>query len=86
MIIPILDIDAAISGLAAAKGAIYNNVFITPNINPPTGIYSEDGVHPNSRGYAYLSLSFINAINSKFGATIPLTDLSKYKATPLPIP
>lgn len=80
------DIDSALEGLIAARAGVYNNVTITPNINPPTGIYSEDGVHPNSRGYAFLSRVFISAINTKFTATIPLTDLSKYKATALPIP
>lgn len=80
------DIDAALEALIAAKAGVFNNITITPNINPPTGIYSEDGVHPNSRGYAFLSRVFIEAINTKFGATVPLTDLSKYKATGLPIP
>ncbi len=49
-------------------------------------MYSEDGVHPNSRGYAFLSRVFIEAINAKFGATVPLTDVSQYSATGLPIP
>lgn len=80
------DVSTALATLVTNKAGIYNNVTITPNINPPTGIYSEDGVHPNSRGYAFLSNVFISAINAKFGATIPLTDLSKYKATALPIP
>lgn len=80
------DINAALDGLVAAQAGIYNGVTITPNINPPTGIYSEDGVHPNARGYAFLSRVFISAINAKFGATVPLTDISKYSATALPIP
>lgn len=80
------DVSAALATLVTNKAGVYNSVTITPNINPPTGIYSEDGVHPNSRGYAFLSNVFISAINAKFGATIPLTDLSKYKATALPIP
>ncbi len=80
------DVSSALATLVTNKAGVYNNVTITPNINPPTGIYSEDGVHPNSRGYAFLSNVFISAINAKFGATIPLTDLSKYKATALPIP
>jgi hypothetical protein len=80
------DVDAAFSSLVTSKFAIYNGVTITPNINPPSGIYSEDGVHPNSRGYAWMSHSFITAINSKFAATIPLTDISLYSATGLPIP
>jgi hypothetical protein len=80
------DVDAAFNAFVNAKGAIYDNVFITPNINPPTGIYSEDGVHPNSRGYAFLANVFISAINTKFGATVPLVNLSRYGATGLPIP
>ena len=80
------DVSKALSDFVAAKLYVLNGVSITPNINPPTGIYSEDGAHPNSRGYAFLSRVFIEAINTKFGATIPLTDISKYKATALPIP
>jgi lysophospholipase L1-like esterase len=80
------DINAALNTLLGAKAGVYNGVTITPNINPPTGIYSEDGVHPNARGYAFLSRVFIQAINAKFGSTIPLTDISKYSATGLPIP
>lgn len=80
------DIDAALNTLVTNKAGVYNGVTITPNINPPTGIYSEDGVHPNSRGYAFLSRVFIEAINAKFGSEVPLTNLSKYSATALPIP
>lgn len=80
------DINGALSTLVTNKAAVYNGVTITPNINPPTGIYSEDGVHPNSRGYAFLSRVFIEAINARFGSTVPVTDLSKYSATALPIP
>lgn len=62
------DINAALTTLVTNKAGVYNGVTITPNINPPTGIYSEDGVHPNNRGYAFLSRVFIEAINTKFGA------------------
>jgi hypothetical protein len=78
------DVEA---GLAAFTGPrVEDGVLITPNINPPTGIYSEDGLHPNSRGYAFLADIFINAINAKFGATIPSVNLANYQATGLPIP
>ncbi|MEP2667438.1 MAG: hypothetical protein ABJH04_00500 [Cyclobacteriaceae bacterium] len=80
------DIDAALNTLVTNKATVLNGVTITPNINPPTGMYSEDGVHPNSRGYAFLSRTFIEAINAKFGASVPLTDVSLYSATALPIP
>jgi len=80
------DVDAALTAFVNAKGAAFNNVFITPNINPPTGIYSEDGVHPNTRGYAFLANVFIQAINTKFGATVQPVNLALYGATGLPIP
>ena len=80
------DVDAALTALIAGQVGYYNGLYITPNINPPTGIYAEDGVHPNTRGYAFLSNVFISAINTKFGATVPLINLSKYGATGLPLP
>jgi hypothetical protein len=80
------DINAAMTALTATPLTITANTILTYNINPPTGIFSEDGVHPNSRGYAYLSRIFIQAINAKFGATIPLTPIGNYKPTALPIP
>lgn len=80
------DVDAALNALITAQAGIYNGVTITPNINPPTGIYSEDGVHPNTRGYAFLANVFIDAINAKFGSTIPRANLAKYSATGLPLP
>ncbi|HTE30788.1 MAG TPA: hypothetical protein VK666_10475, partial [Chryseolinea sp.] len=80
------DINKAFEDFLISKLYVLNNVSITPNINPPTGIYSEDGIHPNSRGYAFISRTVIQAINEKFGSTVKVTDISKYKATGLPIP
>jgi lysophospholipase L1-like esterase len=80
------DVQKGFNDFITSKFYVYNNVMITPNINPPTGIYSEDGAHPNSRGYAFISRIIIDAINTKFEATIPITDISLYNATALPIP
>jgi hypothetical protein len=82
--IAVADISTAFSDLITARAAVISGVTITPNINPPTGIYSEDGVHPNTRGYAFMSRIFIDAINKKFGSTIPLTNINDYSATGLP--
>lgn len=79
------NIEAGYGALVGSQAAIINGITITPNINPPTGIYSEDGVHPNSRGYAFTANIFIDAINAKFGSTIPKVNLAKYSATGLPI-
>ena len=84
--VAVADINAALNSLVTAQAGVYNNVTITPNINPPTGIYSEDGAHFNTRGYAFISRVVITAINTKFTATIPLTNLANYSATGLPIP
>lgn len=80
------DIDKGLGDFIAAQAMVSNGITITPNINPPTGIYSEDGVHPNSRGYALMANLFIQAINETFGASVPPANISRYKATGLPIP
>ncbi len=79
------DVNKALKDFVAAQAYVLDGVTITPGIAPPTGIYSEDGIHPNTRGYAFLAGVFVDAINSKFGATIPKPNLSKYGATGLPI-
>jgi hypothetical protein len=80
------DVDKAFADFVTTKAYVLDGITITPNINPPTGIYSEDGIHPNNRGYAYISRVIIEAINTKYGSSIPLTNLSVYGATALPIP
>ncbi|MCX8492493.1 MAG: hypothetical protein ORN54_15660 [Cyclobacteriaceae bacterium] len=83
--IALADVNAAFKKLIADRAQVIDGVTITPSFAPPTGGFSEDGVHPNSRGYAYLANVFIDAINAKFKATIPLADISKYKGTALPL-
>ena len=40
------------------------------------GLFSLDGVHPNSVGYGLVANEFISAINAKFGSTIPLVNMN----------
>ena len=84
--------NGTISALAAAKGfglfdvnAFFNNVAragITENgvhfsaSYVTGGLFSLDGVHPTSEGQAIIANEFIKVINSKFGASIPLIDVS----------
>jgi hypothetical protein len=79
------DVNKAYSDFVTAKGALINGVTITPSFAPPTGAFSEDGLHPNARGNAFTANVFIDAINTKFTATVPKADLSKYLATGLPV-
>lgn len=83
--IALADVNAAFTALVTAKAGVYNGITITPSFPPPTGAFSEDGVHPNSRGYAFMANIIIDAINAKFSAVIPKADLSKYKITGLPV-
>jgi hypothetical protein len=79
------DVNATFTTLVTNKAGVYNGVTITPNFAPPTGVFSEDGVHPNSRGYSFMSNVFIDAINAKFSATIPKSNIAEYKGTGLPV-
>ncbi len=62
-----------------------NGVTVTPSFAPPGGMFSEDAVHPNSRGYAFTANVFIDAINTKFGAVIPKVNLASYPGTGFPL-
>jgi len=83
--VAVADVNAAFTSFVSAQIIPSDGVFITPNFSPPTGAFSEDGVHPNSRGYAYLANIFIDAINAKFAATIPHASLADYKGVGLPL-
>lgn len=69
----------------ANKGMVVDGVTIASSFAPPASTFSEDGLHPNTRGYAYTANVFINAINTKFGATVPNVCLNDKPGTALPI-
>jgi lysophospholipase L1-like esterase len=48
------------------------------------GLFSLDGVHPSSRGYAIVANEYIKVMNSKFGMSIPLVNLSQIPGIPAP--
>lgn len=79
------DVNAVFAKLITDRLQIIDGVAVSPSFAPPTGVFSEDGVHPNNRGSAYLANVFIDAINAKFGATVPRANLSKFSGTFLPI-
>ncbi|HNF81956.1 MAG TPA: hypothetical protein PK325_17505, partial [Cyclobacteriaceae bacterium] len=79
------DVNAAFTSFVATKGTVVNGILLTPSITPPYAGFSEDGVHPNGRGYAFLANIFIDAINAKFGSTIPKANITHYRGTRTPI-
>ena len=58
-----------------ANGTVINGItFRTTYVSG--GLFSLDGVHPSSQAHGIVANAFINVINSKFGASIPLVDVS----------
>lgn len=79
------DVNAAFTSFVATKGAVVDGMLLTPSITPPYAGFSEDAVHPNGRGYAFLANIFIDAINSKFSTTIPKAKITDYSGNRTPI-
>ncbi|ETN95064.1 GDSL-like Lipase/Acylhydrolase [Zhouia amylolytica] len=59
------------------EGIDFNGGIVT-NVYASGGGFSLDGVHPTSRGYAILANTFIEAINAKFNANIPVVEPGNY--------
>lgn len=76
---------ALLTASIATKGTVVNGVTIASSFAPPAGVFSEDGLHPNNRGNAYTANIFIDAINTKFGSTIPKICLTQFSGTGLPV-
>ncbi|MCH2192946.1 SGNH/GDSL hydrolase family protein [Kordia sp.] len=72
-------LEELVSGLRTADGQIYtNNYFDGSSDAISTAVFSLDGVHPNSRGYAIVADEFIRVINEKYGANIPRVTAGYY--------
>lgn len=79
------DMNAEFTKVVTGVVRSVDGVPVSATFIPPYGIFSEDGVHPNNRGSAYIARIFIGAINAKFGSSVPLPNISTYKSTPLPV-
>ncbi|MEM6719155.1 MAG: G-D-S-L family lipolytic protein [Bacteroidota bacterium] len=65
-------LEVLVSGLRTADGQIYTNDYFDGSSDAlSTAVFSLDGVHPNSRGYAIVADEFIKAVNEKYGSTVP---------------
>ena len=97
----VLDFNAAITASAAADGAalfdaysffsnvakngysVAGEVYTAAYISG--GLFSLDGVHPSSRGYAIIANQYINTMNAKFGMNVPLVSLANIPGIPTPL-
>ncbi len=83
----LVDTNAALKALTPPPGGAaltINGSTITASILPPAGAFSLDGVHPNARGAGYIANLFIQAINAKWGSSIPLCNPNNYPGNELP--
>lgn len=62
----------------AIQGVNINSSFITG------GAFSLDGIHLTPRGNAVIANVFIDAINTKYGSTIPTVDITQYRGVKFP--
>lgn len=85
--IALADIFTKFTELATSPtgGIVVDGFFARPLFAPPNGIFSEDGVHPNAKGSAYIAKIFIQAINAKFGSTVPEPNVANFYGTGLPV-
>lgn len=78
IITALVDINSVFNNIRAADytgGTTYNGLkFKTTYVSG--GLFSLDGVHPSNQAHGIIANEFIKAINTKFGANIPLVDVS----------
>lgn len=68
------------------EGIPYENLILKSDLVFGGG-FSLDGVHPTSRGYAFLANEFMNSINETYGSNFPLVTLSEFPTLfPLALP
>jgi lysophospholipase L1-like esterase len=60
----------ALSGGLTVNGINFSATYVSGNF------FSLDGIHPTSQGYGIIANEFIKAINSKYGAQIPVVNVS----------
>ncbi|KQM64628.1 G-D-S-L family lipolytic protein [Pedobacter sp. Leaf216] len=91
--------NSSIKSLATSKGlaiadtyTYFNQVKVGMNIQGiginsafiSGGAFSLDGIHLTPRGNAVIANVFIDAINAKYGSTIPTVDITQYRGVKFP--
>ncbi len=81
--IPVVDINNLLNRIAAVSGPTGAGYPIGSGIRVKTdylsgGVFSLDGVHPTTLGYAIVANEFIKTINEYYESTIPYVNLNAY--------
>ena len=83
--VALVNFDGFFQTYGGASPFVVNNSVITYDFAPPTGMFSTDGIHPNARGYSLIANKFIDAINEKFGATVPHGNPASFPGPGFPV-
>ncbi|MDX1700317.1 MAG: SGNH/GDSL hydrolase family protein [Melioribacteraceae bacterium] len=70
----LVDINTVFNNVAANGITVEGVEFTTEFISG--GLFSLDGIHPSSQGYAIIANEFLNEINDRLSAEIPLVNVS----------
>ena len=76
--VALVDANAYLNTFAEVGEPLADGSTATANFGTGGG-FSLDGVHPSPRGYALLANLFLEAIEAKYGATLPAVDPLAYK-------
>ncbi len=81
--IPVVDVNGLLGRIAAVSGSLGAGYPVGSGIKVKTdyltgGLFSLDGVHPTTLGYAIIANEYIKTINEYYGSTIPLVNLNQY--------
>lgn len=79
----LLDANGIFKGIHANGYEIAGEVFTSAYLSG--GLFSLDGVHPSSRGYGIVANEIIKLLNSRYGMSIPLVDISRIPGIPTPL-
>jgi hypothetical protein len=71
-----IDVKVLLTSLSTT--GIVSNGFTLTSSYAVGGMFSLDGVHPSPRGYALIANYFSDAINTKFGSTLPKVNVGQY--------
>ncbi|WP_316842907.1 SGNH/GDSL hydrolase family protein [Pedobacter gandavensis] len=77
----IVDAFALLKEYGAGKvvnGVPVSSAYITGNL------FSLDGIHLTPMGYAMIGNEFIKSINAKYGSSIPIVDITRYRGVKFP--
>ncbi len=65
------------------SGLVFDGIDFSPEF-VAGGVFSLDGVHPNTRGYALIANKFIDVINQHYSSTIPQVVVGDYRGVTFP--